>query len=117
MAMQNFGVSNASLSKDGADTLVIDLSKIMLWYREDFYLSKNDIPAMLYFLVLPSDSEHRQTLLEFFEVKRDLSKEFKTDAQGLLCWDKKMLSSALSLKKGKKFKITWKEYDWGTNSK
>lgn len=72
---------------------------------------------MLYFLLFPEDSEKRKTLLEFFDLKRDLSKELRKDEHGLLCWDKKMLGGTLKLKKGKKFKVVWKEYDWGTNSK
>jgi hypothetical protein len=117
IAMKSFGLSNVDLKKENPNLLIFDLSRILLWYREDFYLSNDDIPAMVYFLLFDKDSEERKVIEEFFDVEKDVNAMLKKDSNGLLIWDKKLLKSSLKIKKGSKFKITWKEYDWGTNSK
>jgi hypothetical protein len=103
--------------KDKNGNLVIELSRILMWYRDDFYKSEKDLPAMIFYCLLDKDSEDRNVLKEFFDFSNGDEYQFKEDDNGLMCWDKQFLSSAAKIKKGKKYKIQWAEYDWGTNAK
>lgn len=115
--MTSFSVSNATLKKENEKILIIELSRILMWYRDDFYKSYDDVPAMLFFYLLERGTESHNLLKEFFDVLKDENYEPKKDGNGLMVWDSKFLQSALKVKKGKKYKLVWKEYDWGTNSK
>ena len=115
--MRSFGNSNIELIKTNDKLFTIKLSRILLWYREDFYLSKKGIPGMIYTQMLSKDSDEANLFLEFFDVNEDLEKEFEKEENGLSIWDKKMLEFVVKVKKGMKYKIEWMEYDWGTNSK
>ena len=115
--MKSFGNSNVKFVKGKNDLLRIQLSRIVLWNREDFYLSKNGLLGMIYSQIFEKETEEAKIMEEYFDVNQEFNKKFEKDGNGLSFWNKPMLESVLTIKKGKKFKIEWLEYDWGTNSK
>ena len=117
-AMVSFGESNVTLEESKNNTLIFELSKILLWYRPDFYKSKKSIPALIYTCIMMSDDkEPANIILKYFDKNEEIEKiPIKTTSEGLMIWNKDKLEKLLTLKKGMKFIIKWKVYDWGTNS-
>jgi hypothetical protein len=116
--MASFAQSNVTLSVEKEHTIVFELTKILLWYRPDFFKNKNSIPALIYTcLLLEDDTDQADLILQFFDLNESLKdKKPEMNKDGLMKWDKEHLDNLLKIKKGKKMKIKWKVYNWGTNS-
>jgi hypothetical protein len=90
----------------------------MRWYRKDFYKSDIGLVGIIFLSLRKGDEpESADVFLKYFDQKTQIPEELPLDKDKLMIWDKKFFNDILVLKKGKKFKIKWKEYDWGTNSK
>ena len=114
--MQSFGETNIEIVKKDERTLVFNLSQILRWYRSDFYQNKLGLVGMVYCcLIMGDEDEKGKLILEYFD--KVMEPEMKMDENGLSVWDRKASSMILKLKKGKRFKINWNKYDWGTNAK
>lgn len=114
--MYSFAQTNIELIKKTENLLILNLSQILRWYRSDFYMCRNGLVGMIYYLLKASDEDEKAAIImEYFDEVQKL--DLKKDANGLTIWEKKVPSKLLKLKKGKKFKIQWAKYDWGTNSK
>ena len=117
-AMVSFSESNVTISIDKKNVLVFNLSRILQWYRKDYLNSLKSIPAMIYlWFLLGEEEDSIKDIVKYFDVAPEASDKMEMDKNGLMIWKKDRLEKMLTLKKGMKYKITWKKYDWGTNSK
>ena len=116
--MLSFGEGHVSLDDSKEKVLVVEVSQIMRWYRKDFYKKQIGLIGIIYFSIRKGDEpENADVFLKYFDEKNKIPEKMGLDGDQLTIWDMSFFRNLLVPKKGKKFKIKWKEYDWGTNSK
>ena len=116
-AMVSFGEGNVSFDSKNEKVLVVEVSQIMRWYRKDFQKTNLGLIGVIYFSIRKGDEpENADIFLKYFDEKNKIPEVMELDKFGLQLWKKDFFENLLILKKGKKFKIKWKKYDWGTNS-
>jgi hypothetical protein len=117
-AMISFGEGHVTFDSSNEKKLIIEVSRIMLWYRKDFYKKDIGLVGIIYFSIKKGDEpENADVLLKYFDENEKIPEEMGLDKDGLMIWKEDFFRNLLKLKNKKKFKIKWKEYDWGTNSK
>lgn len=89
----------------------------MQWYRKDFYASRTGLAGIVYFSLRSGDEpESADVFLKYFDEATPAPKPLALRG-GLSEWSGAFFEGLLRLKRGKKLKVRWKTYDWGTNSK
>lgn len=116
--MTSFGESHVTIDSSKENLLILHVSQIMRWYRKDFYKTNSGLVSIVYVSLRKGDEpESADVFLKYFDELSKIPEELPKGADGLMKWDVPFFEGLLKIKKGKKFKIKWKEYDWGTNSK
>lgn len=117
-AMTSFGESHVTIDSSNENVLILHISQIMRWYRKDFYKSTIGLAGIVYVSLRKGDEpESADVFLKFCDEQNQVPTQMPLDGDGLMKWDVAFFEGLLRLKKGKKLKVQWKDYDWGTNSK
>jgi hypothetical protein len=116
--MVSFGESHVTIDTSNEKVIVFNVSLIMRWYRKDFYKSSIGLVGIIFVSLRKGDEpENADVFLKYFDQKTNIPEQLPLNKEELMIWDKKFFENLLTLKKGKKFKIKWDKYDWGTNKK